>query len=432
MGIRMKEEIKKLKNQCHIIESTLNNIESYVFTKDLNGCYTYVNDKVAELFQRKKEDIIGYDDSHFFDLDMSNEIIKNDLKVLKEGLTIQSEEQVHVKSIGELRTCTTVKKPIYDHNQKIIGMSGISSELTEIAALEAIVEEQQNLLDIILDNVDAYIYMKDSTRHFRYVNSKVANLFGKPLNQIIGYLDSEVIPKEFADHFWESDKKVFETNKPQTIEENIADEDGVLRRYISTKIPYQFNDKSKALIGFSTDITELHQLKEKFKSQASLDSLTNIHNRRYFFDNAVKEYKRALRHELPLSLILIDIDYFKLVNDKYGHPAGDKVIIDVVEQILPSIRTHDVFARVGGEEFAILLPNTSNAKAFDVAQRLCKGQAQRSLMNILNEDLKVTLSFGVASVCLKQNSFDDLYSCADEALYKAKIYGRNQVQNAKQ
>lgn len=423
----MKETIDELERRCLFLEATLNSIDSYIFTKDKAGCYTYVNDKVVELFKRNKEEIIGFDDSHFFDLEASNEIVNNDLKVMEEGIIVESEEQLLVKSIGELRKCKTIKKPIYDTNHNIIGMSGISSQLTEIEKLESIVAEQKHLLDIVLDNVDAFIYMKDSERHFKYVNNKVANLFGKPLEQIIGHIDSDVIPKEFADHFWESDKKVFQTNKPQTIEENIPDQHGVMRRYISTKMPYEFKDKTKALIGFSTDITELHRLKEKFEKLASVDSLTNIYNRRYFFENSSIEYERALRHKLPLSVILIDIDFFKSINDRYGHPAGDKIIKDVVKQILPSIRTHDIFARVGGEEFAILLPNTSFSKAKQVADRLCIEQSKRSLTEILNEDIKITLSLGVASIDPENKNFDVLYSSADEALYKAKNHGRNCV-----
>lgn len=423
----MKKTIDELESRCLFLEATLNSIDSYIFTKDITGCYTYVNDKVVELFKREKEEIIGFDDSHFFDLEASNEIVSNDLKVMKEGIIVESEEQLFVKSIGELRKCKTIKKPIYDINHNIIGMSGISSQLTEVEKLENIVAEQKHLLDIVLDNVDAFIYMKDNERHFKYVNNKVASLFGKPLDKIVGHIDSDVIPKKFADHFWESDKKVFQTNKPQTIEENIPDKNGEMRRYISTKIPYKFKDNTKALIGFSTDITEIHKLKEKFKNLASVDSLTNIYNRRYFFENSSLEYERALRHKLPLSIILIDIDFFKSINDTYGHPTGDKIIKDVVKQILPSIRTHDIFARVGGEEFAILLPNTSFSKAKQVADRLCIEQSKRSLTEILNEDIKVTLSLGVASIKPIYMSFDALFSSADEALYKAKNHGRNCV-----
>lgn len=423
----MKGAIEELERRCQLLEATLNNINNYVFAKDTKGCYTYVNDKIVELFERNKEDIIGHDDSHFFDLDVSNELVSNDIKVITEGVAVESEELLYVKSTGRVRKCKMVKMPIYDNNQNIIGMSGISCQLTKVEELEGTVSEQKKLLDIILDNVDAYIYMKDSERHFKYVNNKVANLFGKSIDQIVGHIDSNVIPKEFADHFWESDKKVFETNLPQTIEESILDQDGEMRRYISTKIPYQFKDNSKALIGFSTDVTELYELKEKFQKQASIDSLTNIYNRRFFFDNANTEYRRALRHKLPLSIILIDIDFFKSINDKYGHPTGDRVIKDVVKQIFPSIRTHDIFARVGGEEFAILLPNTSFTKANDVANRLCQEQSQRSLVEILNEDIKVTLSLGVASINPIEAKFDALYSSADEALYKAKTHGRNCV-----
>jgi diguanylate cyclase (GGDEF)-like protein/PAS domain S-box-containing protein len=301
------------------------------------------------------------------------------------------------------------------------------SDRSKQQALENLLEEKNKLLDTVLNNVDAFVYMKDKQRYFHYANNKTAEMFGQPMENIIGKLDSDVIGQKMADHFWQSDKMVFETNKKQTINEVAEDAEGNLRHYISMKMPYQIDEKSQAMIGFSTDVTELYQLKEQFKKQANTDALTGLYNRRYFFEHAVIEFNRAKRHKINLAVISIDIDYFKEINDKYGHPIGDKVLIELSNNILPGLRQEDILARIGGEEFSIILPNTSLVQAKVVAQRICHADNDY-LVNELNiNKIKLQVSVGVVSMKDTDKDFDDLFIRADKALYKAKNSGRNQV-----
>ena len=303
----------------------------------------------------------------------------------------------------------------------------IATDMTTQKKLENLVEEQNKLLDAVLNNVDAFIYMKDEHRYFHYVNNKTAELFGKPSEDIIGQLDSDVIDKEMADHFWQSDKLVFETKQKQIIDEVTEDADGNIRHYISTKMPYQLNEKSQAMIGFSTDVTELFKLKEQFKKQAATDELTGLYNRRYFFEQAVKEFSRAKRHQLHLSIISIDIDYFKKINDKYGHPVGDKALIKISKNIIPHLRQEDILARIGGEEFSIMLPNTTLAAAEVVAQRICHTHNDFLVNELNNEKINIEVSVGLVSMKATDINFDDFFVRADKALYQAKNLGRNQV-----
>ncbi|GHE76726.1 diguanylate cyclase [Thalassotalea profundi] len=373
------------------------------------------------------EDIIGKDDSHFFDLDISEQLKINDQKILNENTLISSEEENFIKSTGELTTFHTVKKSLVSDDGKIVGMCGISTDITKQKKLENLVKEQNKLLDAVLNNVDAYIYMKDEQRHFRYVNDKTAKMFGKPVEKIIGKLDADVIGHELADHFWKSDKQVFETNEKQVFEEIAHDDDGKIQHYLSTKMPYQLDENSQVLIGFSTDVTELYQLKEEFKKQANTDALTGLYNRRYFFNHAEKEFSRAKRHGLNMGVISIDIDFFKNINDKYGHPVGDKVLIEISKNILLSIRQEDILARVGGEEFAVILPESTLEEAKKVAQRISITE-NTFLMNAQNKEyVDIKLSIGLVSKRIEDESFDELFIRADNALYQAKKQGRNRV-----
>ena len=382
--------------QAKMLGEVLNNVGAFIYTKDLKGFYTYVNQAVLDLFDKKLEEVVGFDDSHFFDLDLSTQLNKNDKKVMFEGITVESEETNYIKSLKETRIYKAVKNPLNDTNGNIIGMCGVSTDITDEKKLQQTVKSQQHLLNAVLDNADAYIYMKDIDRTFQYVNSKVANLFGDTPENIIGKKDTEVLPIEVAEHFHLSDQKVFETNEKQIIEESSEDERGELRHYISTKIPYQLEEGIPALIGFSTDVTELYALKEEFKKQANTDSLTELYNRRYFTDHSEREFYRAKRHLRIVSLISIDIDHFKNINDCYGHPAGDKVLMSVAKCLLPCIRQEDILARIGGEEFSILLPETTLQSAKVVAERI---RLNQSNLSITGEQLCYFARLPVLSRC---------------------------------
>lgn len=160
-------------------------------------------------------------------------------------------------------------------------------------------------------------------------------------------------------------------------------------------------------------------------SQAITDELTNLNNRRYFDDRITEEFRRALRYKRPLSLVLLDLDHFKWVNDQLGHQLGDEVLAKTASLIKANLRNVDIAARYGGEEFAIIMPETSGENAFLVAERL--REVYLSILNeYRNDDLPLTISIGIAEHPQSAISTEDLIAAADKALYYAKKKGRNQ------
>ncbi len=411
----------------HITEQILNSVEAYIYTKDLAGKYTYANQEVLALFGKTLAEVVGHGDEEFFDLSLSVKLQENDRKVISQGIKVVSEESNYIKSLNEIRIYRVVKKPIFDDEGVITGMCGISTDITSERQTQRRAEEQKHLLDTILNNINAHVYMKDSERTFLYVNSQVAELFGDSAKNIIGKKDTDVLPKEIADHFYQSDRVVFETQQRHIIEEEAEGDDGNTHHYISTKIPFQSPGKLPALIGFSTEVTELFKLKEEFKKLATVDALTDLYNRRYFTEQADKEYLRAQRYKLSLTLISIDIDHFKKINDKFGHPAGDKVLIEVAKQLKSSLRQTDVLARIGGEEFSILLPETSADEAEVFAERLRLAQSQLRITGDWHGEIQLSVSIGISSYQQSDSNFDQIFSRADKALYQAKNSGRNRV-----
>lgn len=177
-------------------------------------------------------------------------------------------------------------------------------------------------------------------------------------------------------------------------------------------------------------IADSLEMQRKYQRFATTDSLTGLHNRGWLDDAFDREIKRSERDQLPLSLIMIDVDNFKKYNDVYGHLAGDQVLVTVAESIRNPLRPNDMVARFGGEEFAVLLPETSLDNAKIIAERLRKHVCKADPGMLDEKPLpKVTISSGIAG---RQPgySLDMMIAAADVAMYHAKRNGKNRVEIA--
>ena len=178
-------------------------------------------------------------------------------------------------------------------------------------------------------------------------------------------------------------------------------------------------------------LIDLQQANQDLERLASTDSLTDAANRRALMARAEQEVARAERHQLPLSLILLDLDHFKAINDRYGHPIGDGVLRAFVERVQAVLRPSDLLGRLGGEEFAILLPETGVEEAGEVAERLLRSVTEPSL-EIEGKSIPLTLSAGVVEFPAQTGDsvISETFSLADKRLYQAKAAGRNRVASA--
>ncbi|MEK6611767.1 MAG: GGDEF domain-containing protein, partial [Gemmatimonadota bacterium] len=161
---------------------------------------------------------------------------------------------------------------------------------------------------------------------------------------------------------------------------------------------------------------------------AHTDSLTLVLNRRALTVRLASELERARRYDSVITLLMVDLDNFKLVNDTHGHLVGDDVLRDVAALLQHAVRTMDVVARYGGEEFVVVLPETSLAGATTFAERIRENVEAATFAGSRGEPLKLTASIGVSSYpSTTVQTVDDLFARADEALYRAKADGRNRV-----
>jgi diguanylate cyclase (GGDEF)-like protein len=182
---------------------------------------------------------------------------------------------------------------------------------------------------------------------------------------------------------------------------------------------YDVTDEAVSRLGMQSLNSQLEMI-------GRVDGLTGLYNRRFWQEQFEMEYKRDQRNESPSALMMLDIDHFKKVNDTYGHPAGDEVIKTVADIIKKAIRETDIAGRYGGEEFAIILPDTPVANVEFVAERI-RRQVEKCVMIYDEIEISFTISIGIAGFKRTDKDSAQWLDSADKALYKAKGAGRNRV-----
>ncbi|HPK44095.1 MAG TPA: GGDEF domain-containing protein [Spirochaetota bacterium] len=195
-------------------------------------------------------------------------------------------------------------------------------------------------------------------------------------------------------------------------------------------IVHELTESKKLLEKYSTNLEEMvEQRTEILKWLSITDPLTGLYNRRYFIEQIELEFKRSKRYSRDLSLLMLDIDHFKLVNDNYGHQIGDIVLRKISSVIINLLRDSDLAFRYGGEEFMIILPETKSEDAINVAERM-KQEIMNTQHNYSSINFTVTASFGIVSIkdmIDKFETIDDIIKKVDDNLYKAKNSGRNTI-----
>lgn len=333
-------------------------------------------------------------------------------------------------------------------------MTDIQKKLAELEALSAEYIRQMDAVTaseakyrILLDESSDPIFMFAPDGQYLYVNRAFADGVNRNRDEIINHKIWDVFTKDEADKRFAVVKWVFENRETKIIEVRVPRTDGD-RYYITTVKPvFDANGQVVNVICISKEITDrkrmeeelrqaneqlsaqlaqIESLHETLREQAVRDPLTGLYNLRFLAESMKREIAQAVREKVPLSIVLMDIDHFKIFNDTYGHKTGDEVLRALGELLSTHTRAGDIACRYGGEEFMVIMPTAHAAEAvrraeqwrseFSSTQIVYKGQA-----------LSATFSAGVACFPDHGATDDDLWRAADHALYRAKSAGRNCV-----
>jgi diguanylate cyclase (GGDEF)-like protein/PAS domain S-box-containing protein len=262
---------------------------------------------------------------------------------------------------------------------------------------------------ILLDESTDPIFAIDGNGNYLYVNQAFANGVGRELDEIINHRIWDVFPREEAEKRYAVVTWVFENKKPKVFEVRVPRADG--DRYYITSVKPVFNQQGEVVMvnAISKEITERKTMEEELRRLSNQDLLTGLFNRNFY-----ESELHRLQHSrlFPISIIIADLDNLKAINDQSGHPAGDSIIQQAAAILRKSFREEDIIARIGGDEFAVLLPETP-ANIAEVAIE----QLRKRLADSGSHQLKLSIGLATGAV---GSSLDHVMKLADDRMYEEK------------
>ncbi len=404
-----------------------------VISKTLSGLITSWNPAAERLFGYTAAEVIGKPVTTLFPPDRLEEELQF-LSCTARGETVQRYETVRIHKNGSAVDVSVTLSPIVDSGGKIVGVSKIAHDITERKLLEQKIKkttqeliESEARLTALFENMSSGVAIYKASPDGKSLFFLGVN---KASERIENICRADVIGKNVADVFpgvegvglLEVFRRVAATGIPEHFPISLY-RDGRIegwRENFVYKLP------SNEIVAIYDDVTERKRLELELERQAKTDYLTGLANRRYFMEQGAAEFSRLTRYGRELSVLAFDIDYFKKVNDAYGHTAGDMVIRKIAEVAHDLVREVDLVGRLGGEEFAMILPETKGEDALLVAERF-RSAIEHTTVFFLDKPIQITVSIGVVSLYDGCENIETLLDSADQALYDAKRLGRNRV-----
>lgn len=304
----------------------------------------------------------------------------------------------------------------------------LNAEREQLEAARQDADEGQRFLQTLIATIPNPFFHQDLEGKVRGCNAAFAALHGRVhRTDLFGLAVRDLSDPAFASRTEKLDAELLAKGGNVFYEAVSVDAEGRARTMIYNKaVLTDAAGQAVGLVAVITDITEQKRMEEALRRLATTDPLTGALNRRAFMDAARRDLALAQRHGEPLTVALADIDHFKRVNDLHGHATGDEALKQFVGTVQGALRASDVLGRMGGEEFALILPHTALASAMLLAERLRQTLATLRVRGPSGE-VDFTVSIGLAELGTHGTTIDTLLQAADEALYRAKSAGRNRV-----
>ena len=414
-------EVFEMKIETQLLHAFIEKIPSPIYIKNSDGVYTGCNQAFSSLTGISRDQFVGKTVFDVNDREMAENCHRKDLEILKNGSRQRYKWRLSLPD-GDRRDVIFEKAPLLDDNDRITGIIGVLSDITELQKAENALNESNERLETLLFMLPVGIILIDyETRLIMEINPYAVMILGVTREQVVGRKCHECIcPIKPGSCLIQAPEMEIDRSEGELIHAS-----GERIPVFKSAITMKFADKTVILECFQ-DISDIKKLENLLKEQARTDYLTGLFNRMFFFERAHQELSRSRRYQRDLSVVVFDIDYFKKINDRFGHPAGDAVLRRISGICRDVFRQSDIIGRLGGEEFGVILVECNLEQAEIAAERL----RQRVASEIFEYDtieISCTISLGIAERTENADDVDSLLKRADNELYRAKNSGRNCV-----
>lgn len=418
---------KRAKEHLEMFKMMIEAANDVVFFKDLESRYVTANSRTLSFFGLTHDEVIGKDDVEIMmDKEEAKRNLLDDQSVFNTG---RAKEIVKVMTApdGQRYWFQAVKVPYFENGTEIKGLVGIARDITKLKRVEEALRENEQRFRKIFEEGPLGMCLTDGNYRFITVNEMLC--------QITGYSEKELLNLTFLDITHPDDLKA-EMEKAGELDNNKISKIKMEKRYIrkdetiiwvnlTATIIFDENGAFMYYLAMMEDVTEQKKLHKKLETLAHYDSLSGLPNRILFFERLNQAYLISKRNSLKFALMFLDLDRFKYVNDTYGHDVGDMLIQEVSKRLEGLLRQSDTVARMGGDEFVVILNDVEeNVDAAIVAQKIVEQIVEP--FNLKDNECFIGVSIGISLYPDNGENVDMLLKNADTAMYHAKqINGSN-------
>jgi diguanylate cyclase (GGDEF)-like protein/PAS domain S-box-containing protein len=422
---QVQERTRHLQTSEQKLATILDSVGAFIYIKGKDYRYQYANQQTFQLFGCSGQDVVGLEDSAFFDAATTARLRANDKRVLEGGETLEAEETNTQQGGGQTRTYLSVKIPLRHADGRIHALCGISTDITERRRSE----ESLQIAATVFESFEGMIVTGPDQRILK-ANQSFARLTGYSVDELVGLTPKHLHSDRHDAQFYAAMQSTLRSQGAWQGEVWNRRKDGQeYPAWITITTVRSADGDITHYVGTQTDISSRKAAEEEIRVLAFYDPLTGLPNRRLMTDRLQHSLATSVRSGAGGALLFVDMDNFKDLNDTQGHEVGDQLLRQVAARLGGCVRTGDTVARLGGDEFVLLLeglspaPHEAAAQAESVGRTVLQALSQSYLLD--GHAHHSSCSIGVALYADALGSVDELLKRGDLAMYQAKGAGRN-------
>jgi diguanylate cyclase (GGDEF)-like protein/PAS domain S-box-containing protein len=411
-----------------VLQALVENAYDSIYFKDLNGRFSFVNQNKARRHgEAHAADMIGKSDADYLQSDVAQALYQAERIIMQSGKPVVGVTEKLIRTDGSVYWTSASKYPLLDLHGQVIGLWGISRDITEeIIAKEALLRSEARFKALV-ENVSDVIEIIGSDNKTTYVSPNIRKFFGWTPEEMINQESQDFIhPDDRERTLYEFNKLIEQDEASVSVECQILHKDGHYSPIEVTAVNLIHHEHIQGVLLNYHDISERKQKEREILYLNYHDVLTGLYNRAFYQEERLR---LDTPRQLPISLIMGDVNGLKLTNDAFGHVEGDKLLTVVAGILRQCCRKEDIIARIGGDEFCILLPQTDSGAACLICERIYQACAEYDCGSG-PRTFHPSISLGHATKVSEKDALDDVFKEAEARMYRRKLQEHKSMHSA--